>query len=146
MNIAEMKIVLLKGQVFFKLIQIKLCICISQDCTQQGLPFTIICFVLLSSTWKIISATQPPPPTPTPSSMAQPTLSTVRLHAGCLPGGGVPLNVAALSAGQSSRHLLTVIFVHSISPPYVQSSVLTSLVQFQTFDSQIWISTDVTLS
>ena len=88
MNIAEMKIVLLKGQVFFKLIQIKLCICISQDCTQQGLPFTIICFVLLSSTWKIISATQPPPPTPTPSSMAQPTLSTVRLHAGCLPGGG----------------------------------------------------------
>ena len=145
MNIAEMKIVLLKGQVFFKLIQIKLCICISQDRTRQGLPFTIICFVLLSSTWKIISATQPPPPTPTSSSRAQPALSTVRLHVGCLPAG-VPWMWLPSMQGRApdifSWSSLFTVSLHS----HVQALVLTSLVQLQTFDSQIWISTDVTLS
>lgn len=90
-----------------------------------------------------------PAPTSNPHPQFHGTAYPFHSEASCgLPawGRGVPLNVAALSAGQSSRHLLTVIFVHSISPPYVQSSVLTSLVQFQTFDSQIWISTDVTLS
>lgn len=133
-----MKIVLLKGRVFLKLIQIRLCICTSQDCT-QGLPFTVICCVLLSSMWKIISAVQPP----NPQVQGTPCPFHSESSRGLPAGGAVWLSLMQGRAPDIfSQSSLLLVSLHS----HVQASVSTSLVQLQTFDSQIRISTSVTRS
>ena len=101
--------------------------------------------MLAPSTWKIINAILL---SPFPSRRARPALPAVRRHVGCLPGGPCDSPWARLSPVQGralnrpSQSALFAISLHS----HVQASVLTSLVQLQTADSQIQVPWGVTLS